>query len=91
MTEFISNVLSNSLEDYTIDQRGDVGSLVRIEAIRVVQAALQNDLLDDTMTQRLVSRVVGLAVEKLDKVRFCAWSCLEKTWAYLRPGEIPPK
>ncbi|KAL9117901.1 MAG: hypothetical protein Q9187_005556 [Circinaria calcarea] len=91
MTESISNVLSNSLEDYTIDQRGDVGSLVRIEAIRVVQVALQHDLLDEATKQRLVSRVVGLAVEKLDKVRFCAWSCLENTWAYLRPGENPPK
>ncbi|MCJ1390931.1 hypothetical protein MMC18_003792 [Xylographa bjoerkii] len=71
------DVLS-SLQDYTVDQRGDIGSLVRFEAVVAVHTAHTYGLLDATRhKQELISLVCSLAAEKLDKIRFRAWQCLK--------------
>ncbi|MCJ1383831.1 hypothetical protein MMC17_006945 [Xylographa soralifera] len=68
----------NCLQDYTVDQRGDIGSLVRFEAIVAVHTAHSYGMFDATaQKQELVARVCGLAAEKLDKIRFRAWQCLK--------------
>ena len=90
MTEPIAEVISNGLEDYTTDQRGDVGSLVRVKAIDAVQVAWQYDLFDEMNGRALVSQICGLAVEKLDKVRFRAWGCLYTLWRVFEIGATPP-
>ena len=75
----ISYTLLACLQDHTIDQRGDIGSQVRIEAIKAVQAMVEYGMLEkDENATRLLAHVVGLAVEKLDKVRAQAWLCLQK-------------
>ena len=80
----------SSLQDYTTDQRGDVGSLLRVEAIDAVAMAWQRGLLKDrAIMNSLVARVCGLAVEKLDKVRFRAWCCLESMWDVFETGKAP--
>ena len=65
------------LGDYTINQKGDVGSLVRVEAINAVLVLLNEGLVDKDDEQRFVAEVGGLAVEKLDKVRWNAWNCIK--------------
>ena len=89
MTEPLSDAMAASLDDYTIDQRGDIGSLVRIEAISAVHTACQRNLLEEATTKILLSKVCGLAVEKLDRVRFRAWRCLQDNWAFFAVGCRP--
>ncbi len=90
MTAPIAAVLKTCLNDYTTDQRGDVGSMVRVEAIDAVGVALKYDLLRGQEAMReLVARVCGLACEKLDKVRFRAWAILKDHWAAFG-SQIPP-
>ena len=67
----IIEALKAALQDYTVDSRGDIGSLVRIEGLHALSVMLDNsgtELAEQTKTN-LVSLVAGLAVEKLDKVR----------------------
>ena len=68
----------NCLQDYTTDQRGDIGSLVRFEAIVAVHTAYRYGILDaTTQKQEIVAQICGLAAGKLDKIRFRAWQCLK--------------
>ena len=84
-----ATILKSCLEDYTVDQRGDIGSLVRLEAIDAVGSALQHDHLQDCKVRQLIlGRICGLAVERLDKVRFRAWNCLRENWRILVDIEI---
>ena len=92
MTAPMAKVLKDSLNDYTNDQRGDVGSMVRVEAIDAVGVAINHKLLDNQEAmQEYVARVCGLACEKLDKVRFRAWTLLEKQWSVFRAQSSPPR
>ena len=76
--------LCQSIEDHTTDQRGDIGSLVRIEAIKAVDAIMKRTKeVDDTTLVILLSKVAGLAVEKLDRVRLQAFECLKDNRAVL--------
>ncbi len=66
-----------ALNDYTINERGDIGSLLRLEglaAMREVHKARVFDGSDEA--QSLQAAIVRLAVEKLDKVRLKAAECL---------------
>ena len=75
----IVNALSAALDDYTADQRGDVGSLVRVQAIDALGTAWKNDLLGrEEDKRRLLASDCRLAAEKLDKVRFRAWNCIQE-------------
>ena len=91
MTTSTAKTLVASLTDYTADQRGDIGSLVRIEAIDAVGVSWTNGLLNDEEIKRgLIALVCGLAAEKLDKVRFRAWTCLQNCWRYFGGASAPP-
>lgn len=90
MTATMASALKTCLNDYTTDQRGDVGSLVRVEAIDAVGLALKYDLLGEQEAMReLVARACGLAGEKLDKVRFRAWAILEDQWSVFGSQDRP--
>ncbi|KAI5463469.1 tubulin folding cofactor D C terminal-domain-containing protein [Mariannaea sp. PMI_226] len=73
--QFLS-LITDGLNDYTTNARGDVGSHVRVQALRAVRA-LWNDLNEaDTKSEWLVSSVrtlflstLRLSAEKLDRVR----------------------
>ena len=72
------------LSDYTNDQRGDVGSLLRIQSLEAVDALRNMDSSEPShalLMDRLLPHVVRLALEKLAKVRYLAWNSLEKCWA----------
>lgn len=67
------------LSDYTINQRGDVGSLLRLCSIDAVLQFQQSGLNEDEAMQ-FVKTITKLAAEKLTKVRFAAWNCLKIFW-----------
>ncbi len=65
--------------------------MVRVEAIDAVGVALKHNLLrDQEVLQDLVARICGLACEKLDKVRFRAWTLLQDHWAVFPEQDCPP-
>ncbi|KAJ5799803.1 uncharacterized protein N7518_001871 [Penicillium psychrosexuale] len=79
------------LNDYTTDRRGDIGSLIRVEAIQAVGILLRGQL-ETTSRPPLIQDLVGclcrLACEKLDKVRLQAWLSLQDFWE--SAGDLPP-
>ncbi|KAJ5568528.1 hypothetical protein N7450_011014 [Penicillium hetheringtonii] len=86
----ITNSLLEFLNDYTTDRRGDIGSLIRVEAIQALEIILkpgsgispQSEIMQD-----LVGCLCRLASEKLDKVRLQAWRCLQGYW---ESSNLPP-
>lgn len=71
------------LSDYTNDQRGDVGSLLRIQSLEAVGALRNMDSSETShavLMDRLLPHVVRLTLEKLAKVRYLASNSLEKCW-----------
>ena len=89
ITPSLSQALFACLNDYTTDRRGDVGSLVRLEAIDATAVVLKKGLLSISERQNMAARICGLAVEKLDKVRFRAWVCLQANWRVFGLGAKP--
>lgn len=78
----LSLAIETGLNDYTITEQGDVGSLVRIEAVDAVEYLWSVDSghspkSPDSSLGPFVSSLLRLAVEKLDKLRQRASKCLE--------------
>ncbi|EXJ78754.1 hypothetical protein A1O1_09156 [Capronia coronata CBS 617.96] len=79
----IADALYRGLTDYTNDQRGDIGSLLRIQSLEAVDALRANKAalhIMDGLLDTVMPVIVKLAAEKLDNVRFRAWRCLESYW-----------
>ncbi|KAF2451503.1 hypothetical protein P171DRAFT_515515 [Karstenula rhodostoma CBS 690.94] len=75
----IANALHVALNDYTVTERGDVGALVRLEALNTTGTAWETGLLrGSTHEEELHADVLRLSLEKLDKVRLRAAQVLEK-------------
>ena len=72
------SALDVGLNDYTITERGDVGSLVRTQAIQCVQSIWESSQpqLEPASKQLLEGNVIRLALEKMDRVRTQAAKCL---------------
>jgi hypothetical protein len=78
-TEHFIDIISEGLDDYTTNARGDVGSLVRIEAAKAAGAiwnsAVFVELDEDERSIKLIAfrslfgKVLRVAAEKLDRVR----------------------
>jgi hypothetical protein len=74
-TRHFIDIIGEGLDDYTTNARGDVGSLVRIEAAKAAGAiwkdtavsALSEVKLD--AFKKLFGKVLRVAAEKLDRVR----------------------
>jgi len=70
----VIGTILDSLDDYAVDARGDVGSWVRSEAVAATLSLFAhagNPMLDDTKWAFL-SKISRLAVEKLDRLRLRA-------------------
>ncbi|KAJ4379742.1 hypothetical protein N0V86_004924 [Didymella sp. IMI 355093] len=68
----IASALHIALNDYTVTERGDVGSLVRLEALNSVRTAAEANLFHDQAAESdllIYANVLRLSLEKLDKVR----------------------
>ncbi|KAL5390525.1 hypothetical protein DPSP01_001601 [Paraphaeosphaeria sporulosa] len=75
----VANALHVALNDYTVTERGDVGALVRLEALNTTGTAWNSGLLrGSTHEEDLHADVLRLSLEKLDKVRSRAAQVLEK-------------
>ncbi|KAF1944354.1 hypothetical protein EJ02DRAFT_510264 [Clathrospora elynae] len=79
----IGSALHIALNDYTTTERGDVGSLVRLEALNSVRLAWTAGILteqDGESGRKIYADVVRLSLEKLDKMRVKAAQvlCLRK-------------
>lgn len=72
--------LHTGLTDYTIDERGDVGSLVRLQALTCTSSLLSLNLLNlqNEQCQILLSDTLRLSLEKLDRVRGRAAACRQQ-------------
>jgi hypothetical protein len=68
-------MIAEGLDDYTKDGRGDIGSLVRVEALRATSNIFRSGPLSDVPVP-VLGQVLRLAGEKLDKVRGEAKVCL---------------
>lgn len=82
----MDSLLKEALDDYTTDHRGDVGSWVRIEAIRTLEV-LVSSFASQISTPKLlplIGSLVRLAAERLDKVRLQAWQSLDVCWRELQ-------
>lgn len=92
-TDDIVDQFIGFLNDYTTDRRGDVGSLIRLEAIQAAKTILQEKSGPEVRPDR-AKKVIGclcrLAAEKLDKVRVQAWISLQDIWE-LEDGFPPLK
>lgn len=74
----IADALTTTLNDYTINERGDVGSLVRLEALNAVEIAWKHGILGGLEQEsQICADVTRLSLEKLDKVRTRAAACLQ--------------
>lgn len=77
----ILQTFHSALNDYTINERGDVGSLVRLEGLIAMGQVWQKSSILAGQTSKWMTACVGavhrLALEKLDKVRLQAALCLE--------------
>ncbi|KAK7510960.1 tubulin folding cofactor D C terminal-domain-containing protein [Phyllosticta citriasiana] len=75
----IAGSLLTALNDYTINERGDVGSLVRLEALNAMESAWKRGLTEGLEVRlQLHAAVLRLSLEKLDKVRSRAAACLHR-------------
>ena len=77
-TESISRVILTGLNDYTIDQRGDIGSTLRLKSIGAAEAFVL--AMDFSFVTPLIQTTAKLAAEKLDKLRLQAWLLLQSFW-----------
>ncbi|KAK4544327.1 hypothetical protein LTR36_004218 [Oleoguttula mirabilis] len=73
----IVDAVQRGMRDYTIDERGDVGSLVRLQAILCASSILDIQAFrhEDDATPTLHTELARLSLEKLDRVRMAAAQC----------------
>ncbi|KAI1409397.1 tubulin folding cofactor D C terminal-domain-containing protein [Hypoxylon sp. FL1857] len=70
------DIVSEGLDDYTTNARGDIGSHVRLEAIKATETLWGARRNDGQVISALFPRILRLAAEKLDRVRTEAQSAL---------------
>jgi 3-methyladenine DNA glycosylase AlkC len=76
----IVQAIHAGLTDYTIDERGDIGSLVRLQGLTCASRLLSTAILveDTEYCELLQSDILRLSLEKLDRVRARAAECRQK-------------
>ncbi|KAF1994817.1 hypothetical protein P154DRAFT_475433 [Amniculicola lignicola CBS 123094] len=75
----IASALHIALNDYTVTERGDIGSLVRVDALSAIGTAWRTGLIRGcNLEDQLNADVLRLSLEKLDKVRVRAAEVLER-------------
>ncbi len=77
----IGSALHIALNDYTITERGDVGALVRLEALNSVSFAWTSNILCDEKnetSQEIFADILRLSLEKMDKIRSKAAKLLQQ-------------
>ena len=83
----VFNAMLKSLGDYSTDQRGDVGSWIRVAGVdglgQAIAVASQQpepqELISTDKFQAAIGGIVKLGMEKLEPVRAASW----RTWRLL--------
>ena len=70
----IWSLLTNCLDDYTVDSRGDVGSWIRMAACESLVPAFKHVSQQDVKVT--IGKLLRLSVEKMDRVRTVAGNTL---------------
>ncbi|WWD22528.1 hypothetical protein CI109_107021 [Kwoniella shandongensis] len=95
LTAILKAILA-ALNDYTTDQRGDVGSWVRIASLNALGRVISNlepptNLVDATFFESIVGGIIKQSVEKLESVRAEAALALaslnESGWSWGAKGK----
>ena len=74
----VAEALNGAMNDYTVTERGDVGSLVRLEALSTIETGWSLGLIEaESSGEQLHADVLRLSLEKLDKIRTRAAHVLE--------------
>ena len=83
-----TDAILNGLMDYTITERGDVGSLARFQALCCVHELWAGgiDWQDDDISAKIYRHVLKLSLERLDRVRLRAREALSAQ----NPVTFPP-
>lgn len=77
--DHVAKALHIAVNDYTTTERGDIGSLVRLEALSTIGVAWQTGLLKgSSYEEQLHADILRLSLEKLDKIRVRASETLTK-------------
>ncbi|KAJ4341313.1 hypothetical protein N0V95_007261 [Ascochyta clinopodiicola] len=87
----ILSALHVALNDYTVTERGDVGSLVRLEALNAVRTAGLADVFRgeaNDSDRQIYADILRLSLEKLDKVRARAATILIEGSLTQYPGTV---
>ncbi|RMY96738.1 hypothetical protein D0862_08433 [Hortaea werneckii] len=74
----VIQAIHRGTRDYTVDERGDVGSLVRLQSLSCASSALEYGSkcrLPEELRDLLRTDVARLSLEKLDRVRIAAARC----------------
>lgn len=80
------DILAITVEDYTMDKRGDIGSIVREQSmatmLHIVRLYARAENPRWTMETSTITRMVGLLLqqlnEKIDRIRLLAGSLLQE-------------
>lgn len=75
MLDRIFQCLFNALQEYTVDNRGDIGAWVRessMNALFKLVTTMPHDMLDATKVHAVVTGLVQQSVEKIDRTRALA-------------------
>ena len=86
----IFDILATTIEDYTMDKRGDIGSIVREESMtammHIIKVFVGTEAPLFRVEDDLVVRAIGLCLqqlsEKIDRVRLLAGSLLQDFFDY---------
>ena len=87
----LCRVINSGLTDYTNDQRGDIGSILRLRSLEAANLLLEHvadDAIHASVRTTLLPQIVRLAAEKLNKVRHRAWLCLRNQLRHISPDRV---
>lgn len=86
IVERMTGALQSALSDYTIDERGDIGSLVRLQGIACASTmfAVPACTRNVEMMHLLQAEIIRLSLEKLDRVRLQAAECRRRYLGFKR-------
>lgn len=85
LLDSVLSALRLGFTDYTSDQRGDVGSWVRISTLNAWASLIPSfypSRLDRQTADQIVAKMVKLCLERLDNVREAAGTALMSLWEW---------
>ena len=94
----IFDILATTIEDYTMDKRGDIGSIVREQSmtamLHIIKVFVTTEAPLFKVEDDLVARMIGVCLQqlsqKIDRVRLLAGSLLQDFFDYYQKSFTIP-